>query len=929
SVRRLLPDNRLLMVETRERNYSVLRDRPNARLTVVDLGRISGQSLSRGEEPDAPVVPKTDQSQRLTLPDDNVAWNVAADPAPSRVLLKRPKILGQAISGATSDFQYAINSSRMAVIDQPRRSASSLAAGARLRAYDTNSGEMLFEASVTPQTVPLDISPNGRWLATTRGAGAISLWAFDVARPKLTFVPHKAGGRISHCRFLNDGQLLVSSEESRDRHRVSLWKVPECEQIYDLELGTREVSTRQGSTTMKGAFPIRAARFSHGGRYLVIDEGDRFRFLETANGKFVGDLSNAWPRLTLNGPEGGWDLTPFSSDGRMFAALLPYDSFDLLTVWDVTTGQLRDQFSLSRVSSYTVMGMSGGMNFCGKNQLLLEDKLIDLTQHAVIWSYPFLRGVKLLDGTSRMHRLLDVPFNRATVAVLAESEFPLEDALSEVREARSDPLPLVFGRGTKVSLDVSQLGALPAEAQARIKTATEEACRQYGVEMVPNSSVVLSLSIIAGKSETRTYTTWGFGVGQKHENVQVSGTDYRLRASLGTTNSEPFWSHEGGASTHPGSFQSKDGEAGSAAGQRAGQEHFALFSEKFFTHLQLPPQLYAQPRLGEPSRALGFGMTGQNQFKPPEPAALNAALNNAIEMQRKSFEHHCQEVAHRAYAEVVSSDAPEVAERWKWSSALQRPVVGLRWGFAVQYSGKKPDNAYVFPQPNYPSIVESMNELTAGSAPRLIDNVEHLASQGRFGLWPVGRNSHAREVVLLGGGALGELMDAAKSARLDFLVAAHFTTQASGPATAKKKGSTKAMTFRLFDVSTGKMLFETSPLKAADLNKTEKDASAEAADEMLRFVDEKVAPQPLDELPKDVLKARLESLAAKDSANPIADAAELQLYVRKGWATEPQIQRATARLLGDANAVRTLLHGSPDERQTLAAKLEPREVRAK
>ncbi|MFM9961321.1 MAG: hypothetical protein ACKV2Q_08850 [Planctomycetaceae bacterium] len=947
SGRRLLPDNRLLMVETRERNFSVLRDRPNARLTVVDLGRISGQSVSRGEEPVPPVIPQTNQSQRLTLPAENVAWNVVPDPSASRELLKRPRILGQALNGAAADYQYAITSTRLAVVDQPRRSATSLSTAARLRVYDTNSGEQLFESSVPPQTVALAISSDGRWLATTSGAGAISLWAFDAARPRLTFTPHKAGGKIQLCRFLEDGRLLVSSQESKDRHRVSLWKVPECEQVYDLELGTREIHV----LNMKAPFSIRAAKFSHSGRYLVIDEGDRFRFMEASTGKIVGDLANAWARTVLVDGD-SWDQMPFSSDGRLFAVRLPTGAFELLSVWDMTTGQLREQFSVARSNFYVMPGMSRDMSFCGPNHLLVEDRLIDLTHHAVIWSYPFLRGVKLIDGTPRMLRLLDVPAVSGQIGVLAESEFPVAEAVAAVREVRANPLPLVFGRGAQVTLDVSQLGGLPADAQARIKTTAEAGCRQYGVELIPNSQVVLKFEITGGKSETHTFgdSPFNLSFGQQRrpsEQFQLTGTSYRLRASLGIPNADPYWLHEGSASSMISSFMEKEGESAAVTGQRLGQEQFVSHAEQFFTHLQFPPQMYAQPRFAEPRpaglpqpgpgrpqpveppRHLGFGFTAAQQLKPPDPTALNAALTSAVEMQRRSFEHHCQEVAHRAYAEVVTSDAPEVAERWKWSPALQRPVIGLRWGFAVQYSGKKPDNAYVFPQPNYQSIVESMNELTAGSAPRLIGNVEYLASQGRFGQWPVGRNSLAREVVLLGGGSLGELLAAAKSARLDFLVAAHFTTQAGGPTTSKKKGSTTAMTFRLFDVSLGKMLFETSPLKAADLGKNEKDASAEAADEMLRFIDENVAPQPLTELSKDVLKTRLESLNAKDSANPIADAAELQLYVRKGWATEPQIQRAATRLLGDANSVRALLHGSAEDRQALATKLEPKEVRAK
>lgn len=955
SGRRLLPDNRLLMVETPERNFSVLRDRPKARLTVVDLGRISGQSVSRGEEPVPPVIPQTNQSQRLTLPAENVAWNVVPDPSASRELLKRPRILGQALNlAAAADYQYAITSTRLAVIDLPRPSATSLSTAARLRAYDTNSGEQLFEASVPPQTVALAISTDGRWLATTSGAGAVSIWAFDAARPRLTFTPHKVGGKIQLCRFLEDGRLLVSSQESKDRHRVSLWKVPECEQVYDLEMGTRQVpfATAGGA---KGPFPVRAARLSHGGRYLVIDEGDRFRFLETATGKVAGDLSNSWPR-TVSFFDTPADLTPFSPDGRLFAVLLPNGSFDLLSVWDVTTGQLREQFSLGQVLVPFVQsaGPQSDLSFCGPNQLLVDGKLIDLTHHAVIWSYPHLRGAKLINGTSRMLRLHNLPFGSAIVCVLAESELPVEDALEKVREVRANPLPLVFGRGAQVTLDLSQLGGLPADTQSRIKTTAEAACRQYGVELIPNGQVVLKLAIADAKSETHTFGESPFSrpFGQRSgpsEQIQLTGTNYRLQASLGMPNSDPYWFHEGTASSMLSGFSEKEGESLAATGQRLGQEQFVTGAEWFFTRLQFPPQLYAQPRHAEvrpgqtqpaqsrpgqpppvePPRLMGFGSTAPLQLKAPESNSLGPVLTSAVEMQRKSFEHHCQEVAHRAYAEVISSDVLEVAERWKWSPALQRPVIGLRWGFGVQYSGKKPDNAYVFPQPNYQSIVESMNDLTAGSAPRLIGNVEYLASQGRFGQWPVGRNSLAREVVLIGGGSLGELLAAAKTARLDFLVAAHFTTQAGGPATSKKKGSTTAMTFRLFDVSLGKMLFETSPLKAADLGKSEKDASAEAADEMLRFIDEQVAPQPLTELPKDVLKTRLEFMQTKDSANPIADAAELQLYVRKGWATEPQIQRAATRLLGDANSVRALLTGSAEEREALATKLEPREVRAK
>jgi hypothetical protein len=57
--------------------------------------------------------------------------------------------------------------------------------------------------------------------------------------------------------------------------------------------------------------------------------------------------------------------------------------------------------------------------------------------------------------------------------------------------------------------------------------------------------------------------------------------------------------------------------------------------------------------------------------------------------------------------------------------------------------------------------------------------------------------------------------------------------------------------------------------------------------------------------------------------------AELQFLVAKNWATEPQVQRAAARLLGDAASANKLFHGTPDERKTLAVKLEPREARAK
>lgn len=938
SARRLLPDNRLLMVESVQ-SPGRPGQREQARLIAVDLNRLGSGTSASGDSVTELATLQTQNARVLTSPAEKVAWSVAPDPSRDTTTLKKPLFLANYDSGGRFESHNVLAASRVVVIDTLQSSNSSLSSASRLRAFNSDTGELLLEAPVVPQLRLMAISPGARWFATAHNLGIVSLWSFDSAQPRLAFQPRPPSGKVTLCHFVDDDTLLVVVEIAQDQHQVSLWKIPSCEQIYRLDLRTRQAPHRAAQRTITAPGNVRPLRTSHGGRYLIIDEIDRLRFLEVASGEFVGDLEIGWPRSLLH-PSGSSELTAISWDGRQLAMLLPYDSFELVFLWDLQTGQPLEQFALSRQDLFTsLVGDRSKLSFCGPRQLLLDGYLLDLSHHAIVWQAAAYSPERLrfVDGTLRRLQTTTTTFPASVVGptqglagqsivLLADGVVSLAETFSAVAEKQPTPLPVVFGSGAKVRLDLSSLNQLPAEAQGRIRQTIETACRHYNVTVDPASPVTLTLAIVQKNTETQTFTEIHspLQVGGTNS-VQISGTNYELVASIGVAGAEPFWSHRRAASTLINSFETKPGESAAIVGQRIGQEVFAQTTEDFFINLQLPPQLYAQPRhrLNEKDERSRLGFGTELRAIPP-PADWPTVVSESSAMYLKAFESQCQEMAHLAYAEVVAADDATMTDRWKWSPALQRPVLGVRCGIGVQYSGKKPDNAYVAPQPYNFGAVAALDQMTAGAASRLTDQLMEFSNQGRFGKWPVGRNARARDLVMLGGGALGELLNAAKATRLDVVITVHFTTPPTSSSGSKSKVPNTAMTFRLFDVQTGKLLFETTPLKAADLQKTERDASAAIADEMRNFVEEQVALQPLDELPKEVLKARLNALNSKDSPNPTADVAELQLLVRRGWATEPQISHAATRLLGDAASVRALIQGSAEERQALATKLAPR-----
>ncbi|MEZ6057384.1 MAG: protein kinase [Planctomycetaceae bacterium] len=69
------------------------------------------------------------------------------------------------------------------------------------------------------------ISPNGQWIATAGVDGSIKLWNGDVGSEHRTLSGHT--GRVSKVRFLNDMQLLSSSDDKS----IRLWNVASGEEV--------------------------------------------------------------------------------------------------------------------------------------------------------------------------------------------------------------------------------------------------------------------------------------------------------------------------------------------------------------------------------------------------------------------------------------------------------------------------------------------------------------------------------------------------------------------------------------------------------------------------------------------------------------------------------------------------------------------------
>lgn len=209
--------------------------------------------------------------------------------------------------------------------------------------------------------VALSVSPDGRWVATSRADG-VDLWDAHTGEHHQGWDAH-TGHFVSLVRFLPDGALLTLGND----HRLHCWTLPDLTHAQTLEgVGTHLAVSSDGARVafLDRAGAVRVTDLADersrtvGGDEIVdtwchvaFSPDGRGLFVGTYDGRFLAryDLATGARTHTLARAEGpdaqGWDGFAFSPDGRtLFAAT----TGGAVQRFDVETGEARPMRAFAR-----------------------------------------------------------------------------------------------------------------------------------------------------------------------------------------------------------------------------------------------------------------------------------------------------------------------------------------------------------------------------------------------------------------------------------------------------------------------------------------------------------------------------------------------------------------------------------------------------
>lgn len=199
--------------------------------------------------------------------------------------------------------------------------------------------------------VSLDVSPDGRMIATGEFHGRIVLWDAETLQPKLTLQHSKAV--IESVAFSPDGRILASA----DFERVILWEASSGTKMRAFENHHGRISTvawhPDGATLITNAEGIVFWDVATGAERAAIRPGDGIsvrKFALSPDGKTVAtvpdgpgairlwDVASRKQRLLLSGHDGRVTALVFSPDGLLLAS---GGADGTIVIWEVATGRKR------------------------------------------------------------------------------------------------------------------------------------------------------------------------------------------------------------------------------------------------------------------------------------------------------------------------------------------------------------------------------------------------------------------------------------------------------------------------------------------------------------------------------------------------------------------------------------------------------------
>jgi WD40 repeat protein len=509
--RHVLPDGRLANANTSGRDAALV----SLKLSDSALAQAQAAIDAGGRAEDAGLPPLTaaDVSglENIPLAESGGAWRVTADPAPAppEKLLSKPLQLKTTTARMERMLLSDAVGARAVIMNIPpapntrplpgRPSSSSSAAGKREAPVWLD----VYDLQTTRQQKPVDISVPSDLLAVSPD-GKFSLMRLQPAQDRLDLWSLEGGGHVVGWRPYppqedgDQGRIVLSNSRSTPTQqradaavfldneylltlsgnkRIVLWKLPECRAVYAIDnAGTPGISP--------------------GHKYLVVANGNSFRFFNARTGEAVGDLPSAG---TLN-------AAAFHPDGKRFAVSFTGRYGASLLCWDLDEGTIQKEFPLPIFGRH--------MHWCGDRYLLMDGKsLIDVERGMIVWKYQIATGIQSPITPDDRHWFLGKKLPQSPAIYLAAAALPDRTAVASIAAANPQPRYLVEPGG-RLSLQLQLL--TPPGRPNFAEEAREQIVAKLGANgiTVADGQPVTALVVMAqgNTGQTNQYSsTFGFG----------------------------------------------------------------------------------------------------------------------------------------------------------------------------------------------------------------------------------------------------------------------------------------------------------------------------------------------------------------------------------------------------------------------------------